>query len=125
MQTGSIAVAANEARFEELRRGASMARSFGLEVRVLSPGEARERWPLLAADDLVGAVFLPKDGRTNPVDTTQALARGAKQAGVKIFEECRVTGINTAAGRVTGVRTEAGEIRAQVVVNCGGMWARD
>ncbi|MBV8805919.1 MAG: FAD-binding oxidoreductase, partial [Sinobacteraceae bacterium] len=124
-QTGSLAVAATAARLEELQRGASMARSFGLEADILAPREAARLWPLLDPSDLVGAVFLPKDGRTNPVDTTQALARGAKHAGVKIFEECRVTGINTAAGRVTGVRTEAREIRAQVVVNCGGMWARD
>jgi glycine cleavage system T protein len=125
MQTGSIAVAANEARFEELRRGASMARSFGLEVRILSPGEARERWPLLAADDLVGAVFLPKDGRTNPVDTTQALAKGARRAGVTILENVQVTGIRTGSGRVTAVETGQGEVRAAKVVNCAGMWARE
>src|SRR5690348_5720268 len=85
-QVGSVAVAASEARFEELKRGASMARCFGLEVQVLSPGAARERWPLLSTDGLVGAVFLPKDGRTNPVDTTQALARGARRGGVRIIE---------------------------------------
>ncbi len=88
-QVGSIAVAASEARFEELQRGASMARCFGLEVEVLSPGEARERWPLLAIEDVVGAVYLPKDGRTNPVDTTQALARGARRGGARIVERVR------------------------------------
>jgi 4-methylaminobutanoate oxidase (formaldehyde-forming) len=124
-QVGSIAVAANDARFEELKRGASMARSFGLEVQILSPGAARERWPLLAADDLVGAVFLPKDGQTNPVDTTQALAKGARSGGVRIAENVKVTGIRTHGGRVTGVATEQGEVRAEVVVNCAGMWARE
>jgi 4-methylaminobutanoate oxidase (formaldehyde-forming) len=124
-QVGSIAVAASEARFEELKRGASMARCFGLEVQVLSPGAARERWPLLSTEDLVGAVFLPKDGQTNPVDTTQALARGARRGGVRILEEVRVSGIRSERGRVTGVATEAGEIRADVIVNCAGMWARE
>jgi len=124
-QVGSIAVAASEARFEELKRGASMARCFGLEVQILSPGAARERWPLLATDDLVGAVFLPKDGQTNPVDTTQALARGARKAGVRIAEDLKVTAIRSARGRVTGVATEAGEVSAEVVVNCAGMWARE
>ncbi len=124
-QVGSIAVAANDARFEELKRGASMARSFGLEVQILSPGAARERWPLLAADDLVGAIFLPKDGQTNPVDTTQALARGARSGGVRIAENLKVTGIRTHGGRVTGVATEQGEVQAEVVVNCAGMWARE
>jgi glycine cleavage system T protein len=124
-QVGSVAVAASEARLEELKRGASMARCFGLEVQILSPGEARERWPLLSIADVVGAVYLPKDGRTNPVDTTQALARGARQRGARIVEGVKVTGIVRAGGRVTGVRTEAGEVRADVVVNCAGMWARE
>jgi glycine/D-amino acid oxidase-like deaminating enzyme/sarcosine oxidase gamma subunit len=118
-------VAANDARFEELKRGASMARCFGLEVQVLAPGEALERWPLLRVDDLVGAIFLPKDGQTNPVDTTQALARGARQGGVRIVENLKVTAIHRERGRVTGVATEQGEVRADVVVNCAGMWARE
>jgi glycine cleavage system T protein len=124
-QTGSVAVAASEARFEELKRGASMARCFGLEVQILTPGEARERWPLLSIDDVVGAVYLPKDGRTNPVDTTQALARGARMRGARIIEGVKVTGILRSGGRVTGVATEAGEVRADVVVNCAGMWGRE
>lgn len=124
-QVGSIAVAASEARFEELKRGASMARCFGLEVQILSPDEAKERWPLLSTEGLVGAVYLPKDGRTNPVDTTQALAKGARRAGVRILEDQRVTGIHTAGGRVTGVATQAGDVRAEVVVNCAGLWARE
>ncbi len=124
-QVGSVAVAASAARFEELKRGASMARVFGLEVQLLSPHAARERWPLLAIDDLVGAVYLPKDGRTNPVDTTQALARGARRGGARIVEGAKVTGIRTSGGRVTGVATEAGEVRADVVVNCAGMWGRE
>ena len=124
-QVGSVAVAASAARFEELKRGASMARVFGLEVQILSPHEARERWPLLAIDDVVGAVYLPKDGRTNPVDTTQALARGARAAGVRIVEGVKVTGIHRAGGRVRGVATQAGDVRADVVVNCAGMWGRE
>ncbi len=124
-QTGSLAVAQTAARLEELKRGASMGRSFGLAVDILTPGEAKERWPLLEIRDVVGAVYLPKDGQTNPVDTTQALARGARSKGVKIVENCRVRAINVAAGRVSGVRCDAGEVRAKIVINCGGMWARD
>ena len=101
-----------------------LARCFGLEVELLTPGEVKRLWPLAETSDLVGAVFLPKDGQTNPVDTTQALARGgAKSRGAKFIEHCRVSNILTANGQVRGVMTEAGEIRAEVVVNCGGMWA--
>jgi len=124
-QVGSIAVAASAARFEELKRGASMARCFGLEVQILSPGEAAERWPLLSTQGLIGAVFLPKDGQTNPVDTTQALARGARSGGVRIVEDVAVTAIRSARGHITGVATTQGEVRADAVVNCAGIWARE
>ena len=124
-QTGSISVARTAARFEELRRGASMASCFGLEVHVLTPAEVKERWPLARVDDLVGAVFLPKDGQTNPIDTTQALAKGAKQKGGRIFENVKVEEILVEGGRAVGVRTGEGDIRADTVVNCAGMWARE
>jgi 4-methylaminobutanoate oxidase (formaldehyde-forming) len=77
-QNGSLGVASNAERFEELKRGASMARMAGLEVQVISPTEARELYPLLNIEDVVGAVFLPNDGQTNPIDTTMALAKGAR-----------------------------------------------
>jgi len=124
-QRGSLALATTPERFEELKRGASMARCFGLEVEVLTPAEAKKLWPLLEAGDLAGAVFLPKDGQTNPVDTTQALAKGAKAGGVRIFEETPVTAILHHNGRVTGVRTSKGEIAAETVVIASGMWSRE
>jgi 4-methylaminobutanoate oxidase (formaldehyde-forming) len=124
-RTGSVSIASTPARFEELRRGASMAKTFGLDVEVISPAQVRELWPLLDGDDVVGGVYLPGDGQTNPTDTTMALAKGARQAGARILEDVKVTGVNTANGRVTGVRTEQGDIAAEVVVNCAGMWGRE
>jgi len=107
-QNGSISTAKTPARFEELKRGASMGKTFGLEVEVLSPGAIRERWPLLYVEDLVGGIFLPADGQTNPIDTTQALAKGAKSRGARIFENTPVRGIRIERGRATGVMTEQG-----------------
>ncbi|SFN92530.1 4-methylaminobutanoate oxidase (formaldehyde-forming) [Bradyrhizobium sp. Rc3b] len=124
-QIGSLAIATNQERFEELKRGASMARCFGLEVNVLTAREAGDLWPSMATEDLVGAVHLPKDGQTNPVDTTHALARMAKLRGAKIFERTAVTEIMIENGRAVGVRTKNGEITAEFVVNCAGMWARE
>ena len=124
-QYGSLSLATNEGRFEELKRGASMARCFGLEVDVISAKEAQDKWPLINVDDVVGAVFLPKDGKVNPIDVTQALAKGAKNGGARIFEETKVTDIHTENGRVTGVATDRGNIKAEIVVNCAGMWARE
>jgi len=122
---GSIAVARTPDRLVELKRGASMARCFGVEVEVITPAEAGRRWPLMRTDDLVGAVWIPRDGRTNPVDTTRALARGAQLGGARIIENTAVTGFHRRNGAVAGVRTDRGDIACEVVVNCAGMWARE
>jgi len=122
-QNGSISVAKTEARFEELKRGASMGKTFGLQIDLLTPGDIKERWPLLEVSDIVGGIFLPKDGQTNPIDTTQALAKGARSRGAKILENTKVVRILTEGGRAVGVETEQGTIRADTVVLCGGMWS--
>ena len=124
-QFGSLSLATNDERFEELKRGASMARCFGVEVEVVSASEAQTMWPMINVDDVVGAVFLPKDGKVNPIDVTQAMAKGAKTGGAKIFEDTKVQAIHTKEGRITGVATDRGDIQAEVVVNCAGMWARE
>jgi 4-methylaminobutanoate oxidase (formaldehyde-forming) len=93
-------------------------------MHILTPREAQALWPLMDVSDLVGAAFLPTDGQANPADITQALARGARQAGAVIVEDCDVTAITCANGRVTGVETDRGPIAAEVVVNCAGQWAR-
>jgi 4-methylaminobutanoate oxidase (formaldehyde-forming) len=122
-QTGSVSVATNAARLEELLRGASMAKCFGLEVHALTPSEIASMWPGVNHADLTGGVLLPKDGRTNPVDTAQALAKGARSRGARIFENTSVERILVDTGRAVGARTAQGEMRADVVINCAGMWA--
>ncbi|MGI9327360.1 MAG: GcvT family protein [Pseudomonadales bacterium] len=124
-QCGAISIASNTERLEEIRRQASMASCFGVEAKELTPGQAQERWPLMHVDDVVGAFFFPQDARTNPTDTTQALARGARMGGAQIFENVAVTRLLSAYGRATGVETEQGTINADCVVNCAGMWARE
>ncbi|HJQ57541.1 MAG TPA: FAD-dependent oxidoreductase [Vineibacter sp.] len=121
-QRGSLAIAATEGRWIELKRGASIARHFGLEAELLTPADCKAKWPLLQVDDLVGGLFIPKDGQTNPVDTAMALARGARDGGARIVEGVKVTGIATRNGAAAGVRTSHGEIAAEIVVNCAGLW---
>lgn len=122
-QNGSLALALHDERFEELKRGASMARNFGLEVEVVGPAEIRSRYPLLNLDGVVGGVFLPKDGQTNPIDTTLALAKGARMRGARIVEGVKVERILVENGRAVGVRTPLGEVRAGTVVIAAGMWS--
>jgi sarcosine dehydrogenase len=123
-QCGSLSVARTEERMVLLRRSAAMANAQGIECEPLTPSQAGEKYPIMRTDDLVGAVWLPGDGKANPADITQALARGARTGGVRIFEKTRVTAIDTKDGRVTGVQTTEGPITAEIVVNCAGQWAR-
>jgi glycine cleavage system aminomethyltransferase T/glycine/D-amino acid oxidase-like deaminating enzyme len=124
-QNGALRLAKTTARLEELSRGASMGRNFGLPMDVILPGEVKERWPMVNLDGIVGAIWAPKDGQVNPADVTQALAKGARMGGAQIFEQTPVTQILIEKGRAVGVRTEQGDVRADKVVICGGMWSRE
>src|SRR5205823_14579273 len=97
---------------------------FGIDVGFLTPREALEKWPLLRIDDLQGALWFPDDGKANPADLAQSLAKGARNLGVKIQEGVRVTGVRLENGFVSGVTTTAGDIHCPILVNCAGQWAR-
>jgi len=124
-QNGSIGVAPTEARWEEMLRGADMARNLGLECISMSPDEIKELNPMIHTEDLVGGLFMPSDGQTNPIDTTRAMASAARQNGAKIHEGVKVNDILHEDGKITGVTTDHGDIKARIVVLCGGMWSRD
>lgn len=121
---GGLRLACNAERWTEVKRQATTAHSFGLEMHLLTPQEAQDLWPLMTIDDLVGAAFLPTDGQANPSDITQSLARGARMAGVRIFEDTPVTRIIVEEGRIRGVETPQGRIDCEKVVICAGQWTR-
>jgi sarcosine dehydrogenase len=121
---GGLRLACNRERWTEVRRQATTATSFGLEMHLLSPAEAQALWPLMEVDDVIGAAFLPTDGQANPSDITQALARGARLAGATIVEGAEVRRVIVENGRVRGVETGLGTIRCDAVVCCAGLWTR-
>jgi glycine cleavage system aminomethyltransferase T/glycine/D-amino acid oxidase-like deaminating enzyme len=123
-QCGSVNVASTPERMKVLRKQLALARSFGVECHEISPAEALERYPLLRIDDLQGALWLPGDGKANPADLCMSLAKGARNRGVKVYEDIEVTGVVVEDGRAVGVRTAQGDVRCEVVVNCAGQWAR-
>lgn len=121
---GSISVASDEERWEEILRGASMASTCDVVTEVIDLDRAKDLFPLLRTDDLVGALYIPHDGVTSPVDTTLALAKGAKSRGARFIEGVAVEALRTEHGAVVGVETERGYIEAETVVIAGGMWTR-
>jgi heterotetrameric sarcosine oxidase gamma subunit len=123
-QCGGVTVARTEDRMVQLRRTAANAAAFDMECELLSPEQALEHYPVMRVDDLVGAIWLPADGKANPTDLTFALAKGARMRGTRVVEKTRVTDVLVDGGRVTGVRTDRGDIDAEIVVNCAGQWAK-
>jgi heterotetrameric sarcosine oxidase gamma subunit len=127
-QCGSVNVAATLERMKTLRKQASAAQGFGVDVEVIDAQRAGDLYPLMRTDDLEGAIWIPGDGKVNPADLTMSLAKGARMRGVRIVEDVEVTGVMTERGRVSGVRVavdgEAHEVRCDILVNCAGQWAR-
>lgn len=125
---GGVIVARTEERMVQLRRTAANAAAYDMDCELISPERAAELWPPMQVDDLLGAIWLPGDGKVNPTDLTQSLAKGARLRGARVVERVRATGFTVEAAatgrRVTGVVTDQGTVEAEVVVNCAGQWAK-
>ncbi|MSO58471.1 MAG: FAD-dependent oxidoreductase [Thermoleophilia bacterium] len=124
-EVGSLRLASSEERMEEIRRQAGWAKTFGLPLELISPEEAQRLFPPMSLEGVLGAAYLPTDGYIDPSQLTFALAEGARRRGAEIATHTRVTGIRIRNGRVVGVETDKGFIETEVVVNAGGMYARE
>jgi sarcosine dehydrogenase len=121
---GSIRLASSDARWEELKRAATAAKSYGFDLELIGPNEVKDKFPLVDLKDVRGATWIASDGYVDPYSLTMAYAKGARQGGVKIIEGATVTGFKKANGRITHVVTDHGEVACEIVVNAGGLWAR-
>ena len=122
-ECGSIKLASSQERMEEIRRQIGWARTFGLDLHEITPQEAKDKFPLISLDGVVGACYMPSDGQVDPSQLAMAMATGARNGGVKIFSNTRVLDIESKNGRVSKVKTDKGDIECEIVVNCGGMYA--
>jgi len=125
IQEGSLSIATNQDRLTHIRRQEALAHAYGVQAQTISATEAKERWPMMNADDVIGAVWSPDDGRVSPSDVCAALVKGAKTLGAKIFENTGVTGILTENGRVKGVETTQGTVMCEAIALCTGLWSRE
>lgn len=120
--SGCLHLAKTPERMYELKKGATTARSFGLEMNIITPSEAKTLFPIMDESDVVGAAFMPTDGQADPAGITQAMAKGARNRGCKIYENTLITGFEFDKRRVKAVKTDKGDIRCEIVVNATGMW---
>jgi glycine cleavage system aminomethyltransferase T/glycine/D-amino acid oxidase-like deaminating enzyme len=122
---GSVNVARTPERMKVLKKQVALARSFGVEVQLITPREAGDLYPVMRTDDLQGAIWIPGDGKANPADLCMSLAKGARNRGARLIEGVEVTGVLSERGRVSGITTAAGTtVRCETLVNCAGQWAR-
>ncbi|MEO0773830.1 MAG: FAD-dependent oxidoreductase, partial [Pseudomonadota bacterium] len=122
---GGLRLACNDERWTEVKRQATTAHSFGLDMQLLTAQEAQDLWPIMDIGDVVGAAYLPTDGQANPADITQALAKGARKGGAVLVENCPVSEILTDKGKLVGVRTAQGDVACEKLVLCCGQWTRE
>ena len=121
---GSLSIATKPDRLIHIKRQQALARLFGVRAESISAAEAKEHWPLMNADDVIGAVWSPDDGRVSPSDLCAALIKGARSRGVRIFEHTAVTGVATRGDKVIGVETAKGSVRCDAIALCTGLWSR-
>ncbi|MEY2753650.1 MAG: Aminomethyltransferase [Actinomycetota bacterium] len=130
-ETGSLRLACSPERVMELKRLATMAKSFGLPMDIISPERAQELFPLMSTEDVLAAAFLPTDGYIDPASVTMAIARGARMRGARIVEQARVTSITVDGRRCTTVNVtdettgEARAVECEMLVNAAGMWGME
>ncbi|WP_298849968.1 FAD-dependent oxidoreductase [uncultured Ruegeria sp.] len=124
-KVGSLRLAATKERLLEARRLATMARSFDLEMEVVSATEAKALFPFIDADGLEGAAFIPSDGHVDPAGLCQAIASGARMHGAQIRQSVQVTDFEIHNNRITKVMTSGGDYEADTVVVAAGMWSRE
>jgi len=122
---GSLSIATTPDRLVHIERQVSLAKMFGLTASSVPPEEAKDIWPHMNAEDVIGAAWSPDDGRVSPSDLCAALVKGARSRGARVFEETGVTGILTEGGRVTGLETTRGKVRTDAIALCTGLWSRD
>lgn len=122
---GRVMYTDREERWEHMRTLPELGRACGIDIELLSPTGLRTRLPIIAAEELIGGIWVPSDARVNPTDAVSALGQLARACGVTIREHCPVLGITLRDDSVHGVITSAGEISCDIIVLAAGLWSGD
>ena len=124
-QNGTLGVCRTKDRLHEAKRAATIAKSFGIEAELIGPADAKALYPAIDQTLIEGAIYISKDGQTNPVDTTMSLIAGAKMGGARVFEETPVSRLEQAASGTYRLETGRGTIQCETLVLACGLWTRD
>ncbi len=123
--TGGVMMADTPERMDFLRLAHAKGRYLGMDTELITPSEAKAMFPLMDETNFVGAMWDPVEGHLDPSGTTHAYAKAAKKLGAEIVLRNRVLELTQETNGIWNVVTEQGTIKAEHVVNCGGLWARE
>ena len=121
---GALSIAENQGRWEELKRQATTAQLYDVDVKIFDKESVKEKFPIVNVENVIGGIFMPGDGAADPSGVTHMLAKAAKLEGAKIFEKSPVEIILVKNGRIAGVRVNGTDIDCEYVVLASGMWSR-
>ncbi len=124
-KVGSLRLASSPERVREVEQLATMAKSFGLDMEIISASEAQKLFPLMTTEGVLCAAYLPTDGQIDPSSVTQALAKGARDRGARIVRDVRVEDVKSDGRQVTEVVTTDGTWTCDTFINASGMWSRE
>ena len=123
--TGGVMLADTPERMDFLRLAHAKGRYLGMDTELITPSEAKAMFPLMDETNFVGAMWDPVEGHLDPSGTTHAYAKAARKLGAEIVLRNRVIELTQEADGTWNVVTEQGTVKAEHVVNCGGLWARE
>ncbi len=121
---GALSIATSQGRWQELKRQATTAQLFDVNVEVLNVDQIKKIYPIINESNILGGIFMPGDGQADPIGVTNLLAKAAKKEGVKIFEKSPVEKIIKKNGKVSGVTVNGKNIECEYIVLATGMWSR-
>ncbi|RWQ39822.1 MAG: FAD-dependent oxidoreductase [Mesorhizobium sp.] len=123
--TGGVMMADTPERMDFLRLAHAKGRYLGMDTELITPSEAKAMFPLMDETNFVGAMWDPVEGHLDPSGTTHAYAKAARKLGAEIVLRNRVVELTQEVDGTWNVVTEQGTVKAEHVVNCGGLWARE
>ena len=121
---GALSIAQNKGRWQELKRQATNAQLYDIDVRILDKDQIKKDYPIINTEEILGGILMPGDGAADPSGVTYMLAKAAKEEGVQIFEQSPVDEILTKNGKIEGVKVNGQKIECEYIVLASGMWSR-
>lgn len=122
-QEGNLRLGKTKEHIDILNNLSIKAKESGLYVRMISGDEARKICPYLSKE-VIGASWCPTDGHANPLLTTLAYYRKARQMGVRFITGEEVIEIKKIKGKVSQVISQSNVYEGENIILASGYESR-